>query len=149
MEREKEKADLFPAPVEGTPNELQLTAQQLVERGRWSWNDIRNATKELDNRIQTASEHHYSNAYTTITDFRDPTAGLQDAGLSATTKTRGNQSDAISSTVNLVGDNLSAQATRAAELIFKIHTCDREQEQLENEKRAMNNLCAEVMLPHL
>ena len=146
MEKEKEKADS--APVEGTSAEPQLTARQLVERGKWSWNDIRNATKELDTRILTTSEHLYSDVYTTIADFKDQAAGLQDprpislSSATATT-TRGDQSEAVS-TANLVGDNLSTQATRAAELISKIHALEREHEYLESEIRAMNKFCAEV-----
>lgn len=145
---EKEEADLA-ASVEGASVEAQLTAQQLVERGKWTWNDIRNATNELDTRILTAAEHLYSDVYTTIADFKDQAAGIQDSrpiSLSASTKTRGNQYGALSSTANLVGDNLSTQATRAAELISKIHALEQEHEQLQNETRAMNKFCAEVNL---
>jgi chaperonin cofactor prefoldin len=145
---EKEKADLPPAPVEGTSVEPQLTVQQLVERGKCTWNDIRNVTNELDTRILTAAEHLYSDVYTTIADFKEQAAGLQDprpVSLSASTKTRENQYGALSSTANLVGDNLSVQATRAAELISKIHTLEQEHEQLQNETRAMNKFCAEVI----
>jgi archaellum component FlaC len=147
MEKEKEKADLPPPPVEDTSAEPQLTAQQLVKRGKWSWNDIRNATNELDARILTTAEHLYSDVYTTIADFKDQAASLQDpCPMMSPTKTRGNQTyDAVSSTANLVGDNLTAQVTRAAELILKIHALEQEHEQLENETRAMNKFCAEVI----
>lgn len=147
---EKEKADFPSAPVEGTSVEPQLTAQQLVERGKWSWNEIRNATNELDTRILTTSEYLYSDVYTTIADFKDQAAGLQDPhpmSLSATTKRI--QSDAVSSTANLVGDNLSAQATRAGELISRLHALEQEHEHLENEIRVMNRICTEVMLLQL
>ena len=147
MEKEKEGADLPPAaPVEDTSVGPQLTAKQLMERGEWSWNDIINATNDLDTRILTAAEHFYSDVYTTIADFKDQAAGLQDprpTSLSATT-TKGNQSDAVSYTANLVGDNLSTQATRAADLISKIHALEQEHELLENETRVVNKICAEV-----
>ena len=153
-EREKAEADLPPA-AEGTSVEPQLTAQQLVERGKWSWNDIRNATNELNSRILTTSEHLYSDVFTTIADLKDQAVSLQDPrptslSATATSTTRGNhQSDAVSSTANLVGDNLSAQAVRAADLISKIHALEQEHEHLENETRAMNKFCAEVMLLYL
>ena len=146
MDKEKEKADS--APVEGTSVEPQLTARQLVERGKWSWDDIRIATKELDTRILTTSEYLYSDVYTTIADFKDQAAGLQDPHLmsfsAATTTTRGNQSEAVSSTANVVGDNLSTQATRAAGLISKIHALEQEKAYLESEIQVMNKFCAEV-----
>ena len=154
-EKEREKAAEADLPPEGTLVEPQLTAQQLVERGKWSWNDIRIAANELNSRILTTSEHLYSDVYTTIADLKDQAVSLQDprpTSLSApaTTTTGGNQqSDAVSSTANLVGDNLSAQAVRAADLISKIHALEQEHEHLENETQAMNKFCAEVMLLHL
>lgn len=146
MEREKERADLLPA-VEDTSVEPQLTARQLLERDQWTWNEIRNATNELDTRILTASEHLYSDVYTTISDFKDQAAGLQDPrpiSLTTTATTQGTQSEAASSTANVVGDNLSTQATRAAELISKIHALEQEHDHLENEIRSLNKFCAEV-----
>ena len=142
MERE-EKADLPPAV-----DEPQLTTRQLLERGQWSWNDIRNVTNELDSRILTASEHLYSDVYTTISDFKDQAAGIQDPRLinPTTTTTQGTQSDAVSSTANLVGDNLSTQTARAAELITKIHALEQEHKRLEDEIRRMNKFCAEVCM---
>jgi hypothetical protein len=143
MEREKEKADLSP-PVEGLVVEPQLTARQLLERGNCSWNDIRNATTELDSRILITSEHLYSDVYTSLADFKDQAAGLQDTRpINLTATTQGTQSDTIA-TANVVGDNLSTQAVRAAELISKIHALEQEHEQLENEIRTMNKFCAEV-----
>ena len=145
MEKEKEKADSPPASVEGTSGELQLTAQQLLERGKCSLNDIIIITNELETRLLNISEHVYSDVYTTIADFKDQTAGLQDPRpISPTTTTKGNQSDAIASTAILVGDSLSTQATRATELILKIHSLEQEHQHLENEIRTMNKFCAEV-----
>ena len=147
-EKEKEKAatqaDLPPA-VEGTSVERQLTAQQLVGRGKWSWNDIKIATNEVNARILTIAEHLYSDVYTTIADLKDQAAGLQDPRpTSLSAATRGNQYDTVSSTANLVGDNLSAQAIRAVDLMSRIHALEQEHEYLENETRAMNKFCAEV-----
>jgi hypothetical protein len=142
MEREKEKADLAPA-LEGSI-EPQLTARQLLERGKWSWDDIRNATTELDSRISTASEHLYSDVYTTIADFRDQAAGLQDPRPINLTTTKGTQFDVVSSNANLVGVNISTQTTQVAELISKNHALKQEHEQLKDEIREMNKFCEEV-----
>ena len=146
MEKATAQTNLPSAPVQDAPIESQLTARQLMERGNWSWNDIKTATNELDTRVLTTAEHLYSDVYTTIDDLKDQAVGLRDPRptISSATTTTTNQSDALSSSASLVGDNLSAQAIRAAELISKIHTLEQEHQYLENEKRAMNKLCAEV-----
>ena len=143
MEREKEKAEL-PLGAEGSI-EPQLTARQLLDRDKWSWNDITNATNELDSRISTASEHLYSDVYTTIADFKEQAASLQDPRpINLTTTPKETQLDVVSSTTTLVGENISTQINQVAELISKTHALEKEQEQLENEIRAMDKFCAEV-----
>ena len=143
MEREKEKAE-SPLGAEGSI-EPQLTARQLLDRDKWSWNDITNATNELDSRISTASEHLYSDVYTTIADFKDLAASLQDPRpINLTTTQKETQLDVVSSTTTLVGENISTQINQVAELISKTHALEKEQEQLENEIRAMDKFCAEV-----
>lgn len=149
MEKATAQTDLPPpAPVNGdstTPVEPQLTARQLVERGKWSWNDIKNATKELESRVLATAEHLYADVYTTIADLKDQALDLEDPHRTKDPPTKkGNQSEVLSSTTNTIGDNLSAQAIRAAELISKIHELEQERDQLENEKRAMDKLCTEV-----
>ena len=149
MEKATAQTDLPPpAPVNGdstTPVEPQLTARQLVERGKWSWNDIKNATKELESRVLATAEHLYADVYTTIADLKDQALDLEDPHRTKDPLTKkGNQSEVLSSTTNTIGDNLSAQAIRAAELISKIHELEQERDQLENEKRAMDKLCTEV-----
>lgn len=149
MEKAAAQHDPPPVPIQGdsaAPVEPQLTVRQLVERGNWSWNEIKNSTSELDTRVLTTAEHLYSDVYTTIADLKDLPVGLQDPCQLHPPLTRGGRSGALSSTTNLVGDNLSAQAIRAAELLSKIHELEQEREQLENETRAMDKLCAEVML---
>ena len=77
------QTDLPPTPVQGdsvTPVEPHLTARQLSERGNWTWDDIKNATNELDARVLAVAEHFYSDAYTTIDDLKDQVAHLQDPG---------------------------------------------------------------------
>jgi hypothetical protein len=145
IEKATAQTDLPSAPVQDAPIEPQLTARQLVERGNWSWNDIKTVTNELDTQVLTTAEHFYSDVYTTIDDLKDQAVDLQDPRLTipSATTTR-NQSDAVFSSASLVGNNLSAQAIRAAELISKIHALEQEREYLENEKWAMNKLCAEV-----
>ncbi|KAF8808077.1 hypothetical protein BYT27DRAFT_7190198 [Phlegmacium glaucopus] len=147
MEKAAAQADPPPAPVQGdstTPVESQLTARQLVERGNWSWNEIKNATNELETRVLTAAEHLYSDVYTTIADLKDLAVSLQVPRQINSPSTKKNQMDAFFSTSNLVGDNLSAQAVRAAGLISKIHELEQEHEDLESERRAMDKLCAEA-----
>ena len=144
LEREKEKADLSAASVEGTSVGPLLTARQVLERGNCSWNDIGSVTNELESRILNTSEHLYSDVYTTIADFRDHASGLQDPISLTTITTQGAQFDPVSSSTNHVGDNLTTEATRAAELISKIHAFEQEHDHLENEKRSMNKFCAEV-----
>ena len=145
MEKAAAETDLPPTSVQDTSVEPPPTARQLVERGKWSWNDIKTATNELDTRVLTIAEHLYSDVYTTIADLKEQAAGLQDLNpITTSATTSRSQSDIVSSTANQVGDNLSAQAIRAAELISKIHALEQEREHLENETRAMNKLCAEV-----
>ena len=148
IEKAAAQAELPPTPVQDTfvtPVEPQLTARQLVERGKWSWNDIKNATNELDTRVLSTAEHLYSDVYTTIADLKEQAVGLQDPRqIKPPATSRESQYGALSSTTNLVGDNVSAQAVRTAELISKIHELEQEREQLENEKRAMDKLCSEV-----
>lgn len=155
MEKAAAEADLPPAPLQEDSarpvEEPQLTARQLVERGNWSWNDIKNAANELDTRVLTTAEYLYSDVYTTISDLKDQTAGLQEPPRvnHHPLPTREKQLDTLSSTSGLVGDNISAQANRAADLISKVHELEQELEQLESEKRAMDSLCAEVIYPCL
>lgn len=145
MEKAAAQADLPPEPVQDTPVEPQLTARQLVERGNWSWNDIKTATNELDARVLTTAEHLYSDVYTTIAELKDQASGLQDPRpINPSATTTRNHFDPVCSTASLVGDNLSAQAVRVAELISKTHALEQERDRLENDRWAMNKFCAEV-----
>jgi len=117
-----------------------------MDRSEWSWNDIKNAINELDTRVLTSAEHLYSDVYTTIADLKDQVAvGLQDPCPPIRLPAPGDhQCDALSSTATLVGDDLSAQAVRTAELISRIHELEQEYEHLENETLAMDKLCDEA-----
>ena len=147
MEREEEKAGLPPG-ADGSI-EPQLTARQLLDRdtGKWTWDDMRNVANELDSRILTASEHLYSDVYTTIADFKDQAASLEDPrppiNPLTTTATK-TQLDVVSSNASIVGENVLTQVNQVAELLTRCHALEQEKEQLENEIRVMNKFCDEV-----
>lgn len=149
MEREEEKAGLPPG-ADGSI-EPQLTARQLLDRdtGKWSWDDMRNVANELDSRILTASEHFYSHFYTTIADFEDQAAGLEDPRPPInplTTTTTKTQLDVVSSNASVIGEkkNVLTQVNQVAELLARSHALEQEREQLKNEIRVMNKFCDEV-----
>ena len=149
MEREEEKAGLPPG-ADGSI-EPQLTARQLLDRdtGKWSWDDMRNVANELDSRILTVSELFYSHVYTTIADFEDQAAGLEDPRPPInplTTTTTKTQLDVVSSNASVIGEkkNVLTQVNQVAELLARSHALEQEREQLKNEIRVMNKFCDEV-----
>ena len=145
MEKAAAEAELPPEPDQ-IDSASPVEPPQLMERDKWSWNDIQNTINKLDTRVLTSAEHLYSDVYTTIADLKDQViVGLQDpCPINPPAPGDDPRDDALSSTATLVGDNLSAQVVRTAELISRIHELEQEHEHLRNETLAMDKLCDEA-----
>ena len=119
-----------------------LTAQELFERGHWTFGELKEAIGQLEERLNNTAEEIYAEAYTKFDDFSlednlpiPPDEAPMDFGP---------QMDDLGIDTNNVSSNVLQQNRRMAELKDKVSRLETEIAVIADEKARMNQLAEQV-----
>ena len=119
-----------------------LTAQELFERGHWTFGELKEAIAQLEERLNNTAEEIYAEAYTKFDDFSledDPPIPPDEAPMDF-----GPQMDDLGIDTNNVSSNLLQQNRRMAELRDKVSRLETEIAVIADEKARMDQLAEQV-----
>jgi len=120
-----------------------LTAQELFERGHWTFTELKEAIAQVEERLNNTAEEIYAEVYTRFDDFV-----LEDDNLPIPPDEPpmdfGPQMDDLGIDANSVSSNLLQQGRRMAELKAKVSQLETEIAVIVDENARMNQLADEV-----
>lgn len=126
------------------------TGAELRARGTWTWNEVKDALKDLEMRVERTTEDLAMNAYTHHDKIEEEFENKAEEFIleKKTERSALNVEEAqrLASQANIVGDALSAQAILAADVITRIHAQEAELAVITAETKEIQDMCREVCM---
>ncbi|KDR85696.1 hypothetical protein GALMADRAFT_132359 [Galerina marginata CBS 339.88] len=122
----------------------QPTAQELFCRGNGTWKELKEVSDELAERFSITQEQFYLEKYTRADDLDNQLQQIPmevDDAIEVDTQ---DPADDLLHEITHVGDNLGAQAIRAANLFKRIDELQAEYAIVVAEKEKMNQICVQA-----
>ncbi|CAA7264803.1 unnamed protein product [Cyclocybe aegerita] len=134
---------------EDEPEDTRVTGTELCARGRWSWSELNEAVARIEDQVSLVSEEVYAFKFTNADEALD--VEMEELREQLTSEEQAVQAiqnfevvDRLVAGASIVGDQVSAQALRAAELIQRTKHLEDQIEMVVAETAKMNQLCAEA-----
>ncbi|KAF8971686.1 hypothetical protein BDZ97DRAFT_1784595 [Flammula alnicola] len=146
-EEAKSKASFAQALADTQSSSPERTLGSLLQRDNWTWKELKEVTAVLEDAISSTAELVYEEAYTRFDDLEDQVSNLhQQLPQAEDRPSRDHTGDIenLTSNIDVVGDNVGAQAVRAAELYTRMNELQKEIDALRAERMRMDALCIEA-----
>ncbi|KAF8910099.1 hypothetical protein CPB84DRAFT_1764615 [Gymnopilus junonius] len=145
----EQKAASEPTPASPTCSTTP-TASELFQRGNWTWKELKDAVTILEQQMDATSEQVYSGICISFPpsdidqQIAEKAAEIQLDSLESTVDASTQRFEDLQQGVSQAGDDLRAQAERAALLFNKLHDLQAEIATLGAEKIKMDEVCAQA-----
>jgi len=132
---------------QATTSPKRPTAQEIFERGNWTFKELQEAISQLEERLNNTAEEIYTEVYTKFDDFtlEDDLPPLPPDGPAMDF---GSEMDDVEADTGNVLNSLLQQAPRAMELTEKVEQLEKEIALIMEEKNSVDQLLEQVFLQY-